>query len=152
MPEICPECGGAPLDGKTCQEIFDAFLVLEFTDPGYGEVHFLTVACFMIQHGRYSDEGLAWIHGMMTRYFEEGLTHEQLRRLAAQNTGTRRRTWKVKRRPDAPEQARIDWSMRIGDVDARYLDAASYRELIRQWARVTLDEMAPLITRSTGRD
>lgn len=37
-------------------EIFNACLAREYSDPGYGQVHLLTVACYMIQHGRYSDE------------------------------------------------------------------------------------------------
>ncbi|QYR19267.1 hypothetical protein KZ483_15075 [Paenibacillus sp. sptzw28] len=32
-------------------------LALEFSDPGYGRVHFLTVACFIIQHNRYMTKG-----------------------------------------------------------------------------------------------
>ena len=43
----CPECG-AP--DNLCQTRFDEFLVLEFTDAGYGAVHHLTVATFMVQH------------------------------------------------------------------------------------------------------
>lgn len=57
----CPECGATWLEDSTCQSVFDEFLVLEYSDPAYGEVHFLTVVCFMIQHGRYSDEALVWI-------------------------------------------------------------------------------------------
>ena len=57
MRSTCTECGAA-LDETTCQSIFDSFLVLEFSEAAYGAVHMLTVACFMIQYRRYSDEGL----------------------------------------------------------------------------------------------
>jgi hypothetical protein len=73
MPNTCSECGAVLQDESSCQEIFDSFLALEFEDPAYGEVHFLTVACFMIQHQRYSDEALAWIAQSLRAYLEEGV-------------------------------------------------------------------------------
>jgi hypothetical protein len=60
MPARCAECGAVLPEGETCQTIFESFMALEFSDLAYGEVHFLTVACYMIQHGRYGDEVLAW--------------------------------------------------------------------------------------------
>lgn len=60
------KCSAVLNETNNCQVIFDSFLVLELTDPGYGEVHMLTVACFLIQHGRLSDEGLAWIAQKIT--------------------------------------------------------------------------------------
>ena len=54
----CPECG-AP--DNACKDRFDEFLVLEFTDPGYGAVHHLTVAAYMLQHSsRLTPEG--WLY------------------------------------------------------------------------------------------
>jgi hypothetical protein len=58
MPDTCPDCGATWDADRTCQSVFDEFLVLEFADAGYGAMHMLTVACYMIQHGRYSDAGL----------------------------------------------------------------------------------------------
>jgi len=43
----CPECGAHE---TLCQTRFDEFLALEFSDMGYGAVHNLTVATYMIQH------------------------------------------------------------------------------------------------------
>ncbi len=102
MVKRCAECGAVLANEDSCQAIFDALLVLEFSNPAYGEVHFLTVACFMIQHGRYSDEGLAWIGKTLRRYLEEGLTGEEVQRIAAEDTGSDQRRWKVTRAPDAP--------------------------------------------------
>ena len=54
----CPECGAAD---NLCQSRFDEFLVLEFTDPGYGAVHHLTVTAYMLQHSsKLTREG--WLH------------------------------------------------------------------------------------------
>jgi len=43
----CPECGATDV---ACEIRFNEFLILEFTDPGFGEVHHLTVATYMLQH------------------------------------------------------------------------------------------------------
>ncbi len=147
MSDRCSECGAILKDGKSCQEIFDSFLVLEFTDPGYGEVHMLTVACFMIQHGRYSDEALAWMARQLRACLEEGVSTGQIRRQVARETGQARRRWKVLRPKDAPPMPKIAWSMTIADVASNYRDAKSYCELVRKWAHSTLREMSPLLNK-----
>ena len=54
----CPECGAPDL---LCKTRFDEFLVLEFTDTGYGAVHHLTVTAYMLQHSsQLTREG--WLH------------------------------------------------------------------------------------------
>jgi hypothetical protein len=145
MPTTCPECGAMLDDGNSCQEIFDSFLVLEFTDPAYGEVHMLTVACFMIQHGKYSDEGLTWMEQKLRENLEQGISPQQIRRQSARETSQGTRTWKVTRQKGAPPQPKISWSMTIADVAENYSDAAQYRELVKKWAFTTLHEMKPLL-------
>src|SRR5512138_3523416 len=86
MPNRCPECGALLADGSSCQALFESLLALEFTDPGYGQVHMLTVACFMIQHGRYSDEALTWIEKNLRAFLEEGQPAQQIRRQAQKET------------------------------------------------------------------
>ncbi len=147
MPNTCPQCGAILGQESNCQAIFESFLVLEYTDPGYGAVHMLTVACYMIQHGRYSDEGLKWIEQSLREYLEGGIPADQIRRKAARETDQGRRIWAVTRRPDATPLPVIAWSMTIADVAAGYQDAKSYRKLVEQWARITLREMKPLIIR-----
>ncbi len=148
IPGTCPECGAVFGEETSCQEIFDAFLVLEFSDPAYGAVHFLTVTCFMIQHGRYSDEALVWMAQKLRENLEGGVPVEQIRREAGEEADQAKRKWKVTRQPGALPQAKIAWSMTIADVAANYQSAEQYRELIQQWARVTLREMKPLLARS----
>lgn len=148
MPDICPECEAALQNGVTCQSIFDDFLVLEFTDPEYGAVHFLTVACFMIQHGRYSDEGLIWIEKRLRDHLEKGVPVDQIRRQAAGEANQSIRKWNIIRRPGDSPQMKIAWTMTIGDVASKYHDAASYRAFIQQWGRSILAEMKPLIPKS----
>jgi hypothetical protein len=147
MSSICPECGARLSEGRTCQSIFDEFLILDFTDPGYGEVHMLNVACYMIQHGKYSQSGLDWIAEKL-RLHLEGTPTQKIRRMAGREVGQGQRDWKVTRRPDEPPQPRIAWSMTIADVQREVRDAESYREQIRRWARLTLQEMQPLLSKA----
>ena len=148
MSPNCAECGANLSEGVSCQSIYESFLVLEYTDYGYGEVHMLTVACFMIQHRRYSDEALIWIEQKLHDYFERGIPVDQIRRRAEIETDQTRRAWKVIRQADAPPLPEIAWSMTIVDVAANYQDAQSYCELVERWARITLHEMKPLLTKS----
>ena len=147
MPNKCPECGAILSENTSCQSIFESFLVLEFTDPAYGEVHFLTVACFMVQHGRYSDEALIWIEGKLRDYLEKGMPAEQIRRGAAKGADQLTRTWKVVRQPGASRLPQIAWSMTIADVAAHAQDAKSYCEWVEGWARITLREMKPWLSK-----
>jgi hypothetical protein len=145
LPQPCPECGAALEANASCQAIFDAFLILEFEDPAYGEVHILTVACFMIQHRRYSDEALVWIEQTLRTYLDENTTVAQIRKHAAHETSQSARTWKVTRQPNARPLPKIAWSMTIADVASTYQDAASYCAAVKEWARCTLQQMRPLL-------
>jgi len=141
MTSTCPECGALLPAETSCQAIFDTLLNLEYSDPEYGQVHLLIVACFMIQHGRYSDEALVWIEQTLRDYLEGGMTIAQVRHKAARETRPGRRLWKVNRSPGAAPLPRIAWSMTIADVASSVQDASSYRLGVEQWARLTLQEM-----------
>jgi hypothetical protein len=141
----CPDCGAILPNGLTCRSVFDEFIALELTDPEFGAVHLLTVACYMIQHGGYTDEALIWIEGKLRDYLEKGIPTEQIRQKAQKETPQDRRKWKVSRRSGDPPQVKIPWSMTIVAVATNYHNAESYRELIKQWARTTLEEMKPLL-------
>ncbi|MCC6146837.1 MAG: hypothetical protein IT308_04650 [Anaerolineaceae bacterium] len=141
MSIFCTECGAVLNKSANCQAIFESLLALEFTDPTYGEVHFLTAACFMIQHWRYSNEALAWIQTKLKEYLENEMTNEQLRKLAIEDVRNIARTWKVLRPTESPPLPKIKWQMTITDVASKYGDAESYRALIRQWALLTMRQM-----------
>lgn len=142
MPSTCPECGAA-LDETICQSILDSFFVLEFSDPAYGAVHMLTVACFMIQHRRYSDEGLVWIERKLRDVLVSGVPVDEIRRQAGKETEQGKRAWKVNRQPGERLLPKIHWSMTIVDVASNYRDAATYCELVKEWANKTAREMKP---------
>lgn len=144
MAERCTECGAVLSEGSTCQTIFEEFLSLEYTNPAYGQVHFLTVACFMIQHGRYSDEALTGMQSLLRAALDEQLPAQQLRERAAKGMSDAPRSWKVIRQPDAPPLPKVAWSVTIADVAQSVQNPQKYCEQVKQWARVTLQQMPAL--------
>lgn len=134
MATTCAECGAVWADDQTCQAVFDEFLIRDFTDPGYGAVHFLTVSTFMLQHGRYSAAGLAWVVPTMRAYLAGDTNVERIRRAAGPALGQGQRTWKVMRAPTDPPQRAVAWDLTLPAVAAQVHDAASYRAAITAWA------------------
>lgn len=145
MSERCAECGAVLPEGKNCQALFGECLSFEYTNESYGQVHFLTVACFMIQHGRYSDEALAWIQPMLRVYLEGQLTAQQIRLQAAMDIDPIRQ-WKVTRQADALPLPRIAWTMTIADVTQNLQSPERYCEKVKQWARATLQQVEAAYT------
>ena len=141
MPELCAECGAILSEGSACQTILDEILSLEYINPAYGQVHFLTVACFMIQHKRYSDEALTWVQEKLQIYLDRQLTGQQLRRLIANETGGGTRTWKILRQADAAPLPQIAWSMTIVDIAQSIQDSEVYCAQVKQWARTILQNI-----------
>ena len=141
MPEHCAECGAVLPEGETCQALFDECMCFEYTNEAYGQVHFLTVACFMIQHGRYSDEALAWIQPMLRVYLDEQITAQQIRQRAAKGVNRATRQWKVIRPADAPLLPKVVWAMTIVDVAQHMQSSEQYCEQVKQWARTILQQM-----------
>lgn len=122
MSETCTKCGAVHIGEKTCESIFGEFMALEFTDHGYGRVHFLTVACYMVQQEGYSDELYIWVQTALRRYLEVGHTTEMFRQDAAQGPGRTKGIF-------------------------RSDDAESYCKLNEQCGHATLQEMGPLVSR-----
>jgi len=141
MSQQCAVCGAILPEGDTCQALFEKLLSLEYTDPAYGQVHFLTVACFMIQHEQYSDEALVWIRSVLQTYLQNPLTSQQFRRIVAQGMDGTERSWKVVRQEVAPALPKVSWSMTIADVASHLTDAETYCEYVRRWAETTVRQM-----------
>lgn len=145
MADTCPLCGAKLNDSISCELIFNQFLSLEFANTAFGKVHFLTVACYMIQHQLYSDEGLIWIEEQLRAYFEEGITTDQIRNQNRLNLSQSQRKWKVVRDSLTPQTKIQNWSMTIVDVANQYDGPVSYCELISKWAKFTLEEMRSIL-------
>jgi hypothetical protein len=129
-PAACPHCGAPPTDDGPCQARFDRLLSLEFTDPGYGAVHHLTVPAFMLQHDRYSHAGWLAARELLRRFVEDGVRPQEMRREHPRHEGS------TVRGPSFADFGRITWSRTIADVGAA--DAAAYRSDVEAWAASVL--------------
>ena len=132
----CRECGAA---NNLCQARFDEFLILEFTDAGYGAVHHLTVATFMVQHSsRMTPEGWISERDLLREFLVEKKTPAMVRKQIKDTVDSGKRTFKFKSRTGVPVIGRTTWTQTILDVRAE--NAEVYREDINAWARSVLEE------------
>jgi hypothetical protein len=132
----CAECG-AP--DRLCQARFDEFLILEFTDAGYGAVHHLTVTAFMVQHSsRMTREGWLFERDLLRQFLLENkppaLICEQIR----DTVDSGKRTFKIKSKDGVRVINKSTWTKTILDVRAE--NAETYCQDITAWARSVLDE------------
>jgi hypothetical protein len=136
----CPECG-AP--DNLCQVRFDEFLVLEFTDAGYGAVHHLTVAAYMVQHSsKMTREGWQYEHDLLREFLIEKKTPAMIRKQIKDTVDSGKRTFKFKSKTGVPVISKTTWSKTIMDV--RSENAEVYCEDITAWARSVLEEAQEL--------
>jgi hypothetical protein len=149
MTDYCAECGAVLSEGSTCQTIFNEFLNLEYTNPVYAQVHFLIVACFMIQHRRYSNSALTWMQSKLRDALDEQSTAQQPRPGAAPGMDDVTGTWKFTRQADQLPLPYIAWSMTIADVAKSIQDPEKYCEQVEQWAQTTLKQMDTLFQKSS---
>lgn len=137
----CPLCGASYSNGEDCEQRFHQFLGLEFTDPAYGVVHFYTVASYMIQHQRYSDQGNLWIQEMILSAIDRQMNFRQIRDQAETAVGDRLQKGRIIREKNAPRLEKIVWSTTISDVAEVMDDATAYCNAVLLWARKTAEEM-----------
>lgn len=132
----CPECG-AP--DNLCQTRFDEFLVLEFTDAGYGAVHHLTVTAYMLQHSsKMTREGWSYERDLLRQFLVEKKTPASIRKQIKGTVDSGKRTFKFKSRTGLPVIDKTTWTKTILDVRAE--KAEMYCEDITAWARSVLEE------------
>lgn len=136
----CPECG-AP--DNLCQTRFDEFLVLEFTDPGYGAVHHLTVTTYMLQHSsKLTQEG--WLHEreLLREFLVENKPPAYIRRQNRDLVDSGKRTFKIKSRDGKRVIEKSTWKKTI--LDVRIENAGVYREDVNAWAMSVLEDVQEL--------
>ncbi|HUF00597.1 MAG TPA: DUF5946 family protein [Anaerolineales bacterium] len=136
----CPECG-AP--DHLCQTRFDEFLVLEFTDAGYGAVHHLTVAAYMLQHSsRMTREGWQYERDLLREFLVENKSPATIRKQIKDTVDSGKRTFKFKSKTGVPVIDKTTWAKTILDVRAE--NAEVYYEDIIAWARSVLEDAEAL--------
>ena len=133
----CPECG-AP--DALCQSRFDEFLALEFSDPGgYGSVHNLTVAAYMVQHSsRLTKKGWLFERSLLREFLIEGKSPALVRRESRQALDSGKRDFKIKSKTGQPVIGKTTWAKTILDVRAE--NAVVYCADIELWARSVLED------------
>ena len=134
--QVCPECGAAGHEGKTCQDHFHHMLFWENEHPSYGEVHHLMVLCYHLQHpSLYSPEGLSAAMYLLGDFLERGVTTEEVRKRYSATVDSGKRRWKIKGTPASHGvyDPLIRWTMTAADVTAGGVD--NYCESVRTWAR-----------------
>ncbi len=130
----CPECG-AP--DTLCQVRFDEFLVLEFTDAGYGAVHHLTVAAYMLQHSsKLTREGWLHMRELLREFLVENKPPSFIRQQNRDVVDSGQRGFKITSRSGERVIAKSDWTRTICDV--RTETAELYCAEIEAWARAVL--------------
>lgn len=134
----CPECG-AP--DQLCQTRFDEFLALEFTDAGYGAVHHLTVAAFIVQHSSLmTREGWLYERELLREFLVENKPPSYVRKQNKDRVDSGKRTFKIKSRDGKRIIEKSTWKKTILDVSME--NAEVYCEDITSWARSVLEDAA----------
>ncbi len=132
----CPECG---VIDNLCQTRFDEFLALEFTDPGYGAVHNLTVATFMLQHSsRMSKKGWLYERELLRAFLVEKKPPQYIRKQNKELVASGKRTFKFKSKDGQPVVDKTTWKKTI--LDVRTENAEVYCGDITAWAKSALEE------------
>lgn len=136
----CPECG-AP--NQLCQAQFDEFLILEFTDAGYGAVHHLTVAAYMVQHSsKMTREGWLFERNLLREFLVENKPPAYIRKQNRDVVDSGKRTFKIKSKTGVPVINKTTWKKTI--LDVRVENAEVYCSDITAWARSVLEEAEEL--------
>lgn len=134
MNEPCAQCGSL-----CCEETFHRFLAREYVEAGYGAVHHLTVAAYMLQHPQQlSEEGWRAMRDTLRAFLLEGRSAQEHRALIREHVSSDNRSWSLKNGPRLALPAGFRWTQTIDAVD----DAAPARYCrdIEDWARAVLQD------------
>lgn len=136
----CPGCGAPRQRGLTCREQWEELLALEFSDLRAGRVHFLTVACYQLQHPSsfaLSPEATEQLRSAL----EDVVVHQRpvtavRDEMQQAFTGSRR----VRSAGSAETTPSSTWSVTVADLGAP--DPLEHEERIHRWARAVLDDVS----------
>ncbi len=136
--EFCPECGAPRVEGMTCWEQLGAIGAWEFQDPELMAEHFLTVACYNLQHpAQFNDEALEGLRTSFIDRLDKGTPVQEIRQRAAKAYAGNKRV--LKPEPDRHPVLR-HWSKTIADVYIPdHPEGAAQR--VRDWATAVRAEL-----------
>lgn len=137
----CPECG-AP--DTACEARFHELLAKEFSDPGYGAVHHLTVTAYMLQHSsKLSREGWLYERDLLRDFLIEKKPPAFVRRQNLGIVDSGKRKFNINSSTGKPLFDKSTWAKTIIDVDTD--DANNYCRDITEWAKAVLEEVTLLM-------
>jgi hypothetical protein len=136
----CPECGAL---NTLCQSRFDAFLALEFTDPGYGAVHHLTVSTYMLQHSsKLTKEGWLYERDLLREFLVEHKPPAFIRKQNKDKVDSGKRDFKIKSKTGQLVINKTTWMKTI--LAVRTENAEVYCADVTEWARFVLEDVQEL--------
>lgn len=140
----CPECGGHYRDEDGCRQKFEAMLALEFSDPAFGRVHFLTVTAYMLQHPtRLSRRGWLAMRDLLSRHLRDGHGVEDIKVGVRRAGVSAAKGWKIKADGTTFHEAiGLDWPLTAADVDPS--DSVRYGAGVQAWAEAALERSESL--------
>ena len=122
-----------------CQARFDEFLALEFSDMGYGAVHNLTVATYMIQHSsKMSREGWMYERDLLREFIVEKKSPSLIRQQVKDSVDSGKRTFKFKSKDGKPVISKSTWTKTILDVRSENVEV--YCADVAAWAQAVLED------------
>ncbi len=136
----CPECG-APDDA--CEQRYHECLVREFSQPGYGAVHHLTVATYMLQHSsKLTKEGWNYERDLLREFLVEKKPPAFVRMQNRDQVDDGKRKFKIKSTDGRPKIGRARWTKTILDVSLE--DPEAYCRDVTAWAQASLHDAEDL--------
>jgi Family of unknown function (DUF5946) len=142
---VCPDCGARGLN-QSCIQMFGELLALEYEHPAaFGAVHYLTVACFYLQHPRgFSDVARDTWRSFVGEFLDHQVTPGALlRRIRRQLDNNHVRIREPGQEP--PQWWPRVWPVTVADAipsPTEPRSPAGHIERVRRWAaaiRATID-------------
>ena len=122
-----------------CETRYHECLVKEFTEAGYGEVHHLTVAAYMLQHAsKLTQKGWLETRSLLREFLVENKSPAEVRKQNKRKVDSGMRDWKIVLDGGAPKLDEADWSKTV--LDVRMENAEVYCVDVTAWARCTLED------------
>ena len=132
----CPECGAPDM---ACETRYHEFLVKEFSEAGYGAVHNLTVATYMLQHSsKLTKEGWFYERELLREFLVENKSPEFIRKKNKDLVDSGKRKFKITSKDGKPVINKSTWTKTI--LDVRMENAEAHCEDIKAWARSALED------------
>lgn len=135
----CPECGAENIAETTCETRYHECLVREFSDAGFGAVHHLTVAAYMLQHSsKLSPQGWLETRRLLREFLIEHKPPAEIRRQNKDIVDSGKRNWKITAKDGLAKISGTGWTKTI--LDIRLTDSEDYCADVTAWALSALQD------------